>query len=214
MNMRAVQEIKPVHRMPMSHQTNTINQQAAFEINDIFKALKIIFPSSFKSNYPDDMSLQQGKKMWVRAFIENSVSNEEQIKCAMRKARLHGEFMPTIGTFIGWCKPSAEEMGLPSAERAYREACCKVRDYGSAVYSHVAVKLATKETGTWLLKQYPAYQSRPIFMKHYAQLVERVLRGELLSAPLPALPEKIEYRKPSKEIEDHYLAIIKALVRL
>ena len=58
---------------------------------------------------------------WTKAFNENGINTLEQIKFGFAKARkLESNFLPSCGVFIGWCSPSAEDLGYPSEQQALK----------------------------------------------------------------------------------------------
>lgn len=101
-----------------------IDEFAKDIINKVFKSLAIIFPAwkhNWKSDDPSDPDkiLRSAKREWTKAFVENDICTMEQIKYGFSKARQsESDFLPSCGKFIGWCKPSPEDLGYPSEQRA------------------------------------------------------------------------------------------------
>lgn len=101
-----------LNRNVVSQQPAQLNPEAAYNINDVFKALEATFPA-FKHAFPTDEKLSFGKKVWTKSLIENGVTSIEQISTGMRRARAsESDFVPSVGRFISWCKPQAEDFGL------------------------------------------------------------------------------------------------------
>ncbi len=92
----------------------------------MFTQLSIIFPAwkhNWKSDDPTnpDKILNLAKMEWTKAFNENGINTLEQIKFGFAKARkLESNFLPSCGVFIGWCSPSAEDLGYPSEQQALK----------------------------------------------------------------------------------------------
>jgi len=121
-----------------SPQSNENIRQEEMFINNLFSSLSGIFPSM-------DVGprLQIIKNEWTKAFIEQNISTMEQLERGLRKCRQStNRFMPSVGEFISWCKPSAEELGLPSLLSAFEEAVKNARyekDKHYQSWSHRAV---------------------------------------------------------------------------
>jgi len=104
------------------------DQDADF-INKLFKSLFAAKPG-WRASYPGlnglelDKAVEVTKKSWTKAFYENGINSDEQVKTAMRQARKDpNKYLPSVGEFMEWTKPNPEDYGLPDAESAYREAC-------------------------------------------------------------------------------------------
>jgi hypothetical protein len=192
----------------------SLSREAAYDINAVFKSLKAVFPT-FRLTFPDDESLRIGKKVWVRTLLECNVTTLEQIALGMKKARASGDFMPSAGKFASWCHVSAEDVGLPSAEAAFREAVGNLGVFITAKWSHAVVLEAVKLTTCYTLKNSQERDARAIFCKHYAEVVARYMRGESISANAPKTIAAVpEYRPARADVERSYLAQIKQMVGL
>lgn len=209
--MRSVSQVVKSHSFPQSHSADVVSlsEQTAYDINDIFKSLKAIFPT-FKLTFPDDEALRIGKKVWVKTLLEGKITSHEQIRIGMKKARASGDFMPSAGKFVDWCRVTAEDMGLPSREAAFREAIGNLGIFITAKWSHPAVLEAVKNTTCYTLKNSTEKNARVEFYRNYAVMVERVRRGENLQVDIPkAITAVPEYRKARPEVEQFHLGKMK-----
>lgn len=123
-------------------------------------------------------------------MIENNVSSDLMVKMGMAKARATREpWLPSPGQFCEWCKPTAQDLGLPSIEQAFNEARIELRMHSAyRKWSHPAVYLAAASVGIFELKslgdrsgQYKEIRSR--FAAAYNEEIERVKRGEIVEIP-------------------------------
>ena len=192
----------------------SLNEQAAYDINDIFKSLKAIFPT-FKLTFPDDESLRIGKKVWVKTLLEGKITTHEQIRIGMKRARASGDFMPSAGKFADWCRVTASDMGLPCREDAFREAIGNLGVFITAKWSHPVVFETVKQSTCYALKNNTEKDARALFYRNYAIMVERVRRGERLDIDVPkAITAKPEFRPASPAVEQSYLDNMKKMVGL
>ena len=98
-------------------------EQSAFQsedfINKVFKSLQMVFPA-WRNSIRDDSELAQIKKMWLRTFIDEKITSQEEISRGLKGARNHDSpFFPSIGQFIKWTKPVATEKPRVN-EQAYQ----------------------------------------------------------------------------------------------
>lgn len=95
---------------------------------------------------------------------------------------------PTLPEFRALCTPSAEDLGLPGLDAAYREAANADRDHA---WSHPAVYVATQAVGLFELRTLTQDKSRPLFERAYEIACRRVIAGETLTAPIPVGLQKL-----------------------
>jgi len=214
--MKSMNQLARSHRVPVHPvaDVTSLNQQAAYDINDIFKSLRAVFPT-FRLTFPDDESLRVGKKVWVKTLLEGKITSLSQIAVGMRRARASGDFMPSAGKFAEWCRPTAEDLGLPSREAAYAEAIGNLGQIITAKWSHAAVFEAVKITTCYTLKNSAERDSRALFYRNYAVMIDRLMHGEILSAVVPkAITAVPEFRAAPPEVERDYLDQLKRKVGL
>lgn len=108
------------------------------------------------------------------------------------------EWPPSAPQFRALCENrTPEAFGLPSEEKAYREATRNAHPgmAGVANWSHEAVYHAAKETGFYNLNKLRMEDSRKLFLRNYAIACRMVMAGEKLK-PMPlALPAEAKGRR-------------------
>lgn len=168
----------------------TTDPESARIVNLLFTELKAIYPA-WKQAWPDRTAEDAAKTSWTKAFTAANLSNIQQIKYGVEHCRADGSpFMPSSGQFLQWCKPSPELLGLPSADKAYLQACAASHPTADVSLLHPAVYHAACETGLFLLGNQPESKSRPVFDRAYALTMDMVITGEVLREIPKALPEK------------------------
>ena len=103
------------------------------------------------------------------------------------------EWPPAAGQFRALClELDPEDFGLPTEDKAYREACRRAYRAGPALdkpWSHPAVCHAALETGFHTLSTLKEDASRKLFARNYAAACRMVMDGQpLRSIPL-GLPD-------------------------
>ncbi|RDH41426.1 replication protein P [Zooshikella ganghwensis] len=172
-------------------------------INGVFKELKGCC-SAWSYTFPDTETLKVVKQQWIKTFIENGISSDQQINIGMAKVRKLGSpYVPTPGEFVRYCQPQPEDYGLPSAEIAYREACQYSHNPTGAKWSHEAVYQAAKATGWFELKVMEERRILPLFERNYEIVTRRVLAGEPLSSIPKALPGQV-HKTPAERNKAYY----------
>ncbi|GAB3484315.1 replication protein P [Azotobacter salinestris] len=173
-----------------------IDRGTASVVNALFCELQSVFPA-WRQAWPDDKALESAKKTWIKGFMAAGINTLEQIRFGIEQCRRSGsDFAPSVGKFIAWCQPTPEMLGLPNADRAYREACANAHPAASRDWSHPAVHHAACETGFYELASLPEERSRKLFERNYAATVRMVLAGEPLREIPKALPERVSICTP------------------
>lgn len=91
---------------------NNINGDVKILVDQVFKQLASIFPA-WQQAWKTQQAIDTAKKEWVKAFIENDVNTVDQLRHGFKKARASDSvFLPSVGKFIKWCKPSLEDFGI------------------------------------------------------------------------------------------------------
>ncbi|WP_271270509.1 replication protein P [Aliamphritea hakodatensis] len=160
--------------------------ETAKHINKVFKALQSVSPA-WKAAFPSSEALNEARRSWTKAFIDAGLSDMGMIELGISRARQDpSDFFPSPGKFIAWCFPTPEELGLPSLEAAYREACNNAHRISQHRWSHGAVYQAGKESDWTKLRSEVQRYSFPVFKKVYSEICIRALRGEQFQMPVPA----------------------------
>lgn len=166
-----------------------IDPESAQIVNLLFAELKAVHPA-WRLAWPDVDTEKSAKRSWTKALTAAGLQSIEQIRYGIERCRASGTpFMPSAGQFLEWCKPTPENMGLPSADRAYLQACSASHPAADASRLHPAVWHAACEAGLYVLARQPESKSRPVFLRAYAMTLEMIVRGESLR-PMPAPPER------------------------
>lgn len=168
--------------------TKSLSAEMAEQFNVFFEEVKACFPAWAQSG----VSEQQLKKTWAKGFVENGIVSINQVQCGLVKARkVNRPWLPSIGEFCSWCQFSFEQFGLPSVEAAFREAC-RNHAFSDSEYSHAAVFVATRETGSWTFKTQSSDNVKKVFERNYEIAANRVISGEDLNCFMPkALPAEV-----------------------
>lgn len=180
-------------------------------INELFKELRSI-RSAWRQAWPDKETYQAAKRQWYQAFLEEGICSQGQVAFGMAQARKQpGDFIPSPGQFIEWCKPSPEMLGLPPLIKAHREACRNAHPgmAGQGNWSHDAVWHAAKECGFESLNRLATELSLKLFERNYAIAVRRILAGQ----PLQPMPSAITHHTPVRstpEVGREALAALRA----
>lgn len=105
-----------------------VNENAEKLVDALFENLLRLFPAARHTVLatPDDVVAM--KRQWIMAFVENGITNVEQVRAGMRMARQQEtDFWPSCGKFIGWCRDSQRgASGLPTDD----EVMAEFRRYG------------------------------------------------------------------------------------
>jgi len=177
-------------------QPRRIDPATAEVVNKLFAELQSIFPA-WRQAWPDDRSLAAAKRSWTKAFMGAGVSALEQIRFGLERCRRSGQdFIPSVGKFIQWCRPTPELLGLPSADAAYRAACRIAHPAADRSGVHPAVYHAACETGFYELASLPEEKSRRLFDRAYELTVQMIMSGQPLREIPKALPEMVSIQTP------------------
>lgn len=180
-------------------------------INELFKELRSI-RSAWRQAWPDKETYRASKQQWFQAFIEEGICTQGQIDFGMTQVRKQaGDFIPSPGQFIEWCKPTPEMLGLPPLAAAHREACRNAHPgmAGQGKWSHDAVWHAAKECGFESLNKLDTGLSLKLFERNYTITIRRLLDGLPLQAMPKALPAQAQ-AKITPEVAQGALAKLRA----
>lgn len=153
----------------------------------IFARFHHIYTHRFESAYGDESTLNMAKREWAMSLLGTST---EQIEFALERCKREYAWPPTIAEFLKLLEPNPEDLGLPSVELAYQEACLHAHDPLQHTWSHPCVQLAARDTGYFKLRNDAERTTKPIFKATYELLCKRLLAGEAFTLPTPQdLPE-------------------------
>lgn len=172
-----------------------IDSGSAQVVNALFRELQACFPA-WRQAWPTDEAMATAKKTWIKGFAAAGINTLEQIRYGIEQCRLMpSDFMPSVGRFIELCKPTPEMLGLPTADKAFDEACRKAHPaMQGSKWSHQAVYHAAAESGFYNLNTLPMDASRKLFERNYAIACRMLIEGKPLRAIPLALPESVTTR--------------------
>ncbi|MGE8328876.1 replication protein P [Pseudomonas urmiensis] len=151
-------------------------------VNALFKELQAIFPA-WKQAWPDDESLATAKRSWIKAFIVAQINTIEQIRFGIERCRALGRsFAPSVGEFVTMCQPTAEMLGIPSHNKAFREALENLHPSRAACrsWSHEAVRHAALQCEMHNLGELPPDKASAIFDRAYDITIRMLVQGQQL----------------------------------
>lgn len=136
----------------------------------------------------------------------------EQIACGLVALSERGDdWPPSAPEFRKLCTGnSAESLGLPSVDQAYRQACAIAHPAADRAGVHPVVYHAACETGFYELQHLAQDKSRKLFERAYSLTVKTVMAGGPLREIPKALPETVSVRTPEKGREG--IAALRAAV--
>lgn len=188
---------------PFAQEKYIISPDDISFINRLFRELKAIFPA-YNQAIPNDDVERDVKKSWVKALQEAGLTSTSKVKFGLKRARAAGKpFLPAVAEFCKWCQPLPEDVGLPCIELAFIEARNNYRFSTVVDWSHPAIAIAAKKTGSkgFNLSDEGAMD---IFTKHYLHSINRVFHGEDLSGEVyKELPIKETPRSSKEDVEKH-----------
>ena len=155
--------------MSLVTQNSTESKALTLEVmNRLFQSLQRICPG-FRAAWTTQEDYEGAKQEWLKAFHDAHLNDVALIKQGLDRLRLSPTpFVPSSGEFIALCQPTAEELGLPPVDIAYREAVRPIaRSVGSC--SGIGIRRITGLTFHLLPPQIgldaealqPAVEARP-----------------------------------------------------
>ncbi|OWF68937.1 replication protein P [Yersinia alsatica] len=191
-----------------------VPEQAADIFNELFRQLKAAFPALMTS-IKDQRDLNELRRQWVLAFIENGITNMDQVDAGMKIARQQATpFLPSPGQFIAWCKQGATRAaGLPDADELYDMVMdyAKRRDMFSSAEafpwpSNPAYWMVTKLYSQQRVQGLSEQDLRKRCGKELADMSKRIESGEPIPAPVVQIP-KLHIPVSSEKALDHIAAL-------
>ncbi|EOV0796544.1 replication protein P [Yersinia enterocolitica] len=187
-----------------------VPEQAAQIFNELFRQLKAAFPALMTS-IKDQSDLNELRRQWVLAFIENGITSIDQVNAGMKIARQQDTpFLPSPGQFIAWCKQGATRAaGLPDADELYDMVMdyAKRRDMFSSAEafpwpSNPAYWMVTKLYSQQRVQGLSEQDLRKRCGKELADMSKRIESGEPIPAPVVQIP-KLHIPVSNEKALDH-----------
>lgn len=114
--------------------------ESADIINQIFKALKLIFPA-WRQNFKTEKEYLETKALWLETLIDEKINTQEKIDLGLKGAKNHDSpFFPSIGQFIKWSQKAKPRVN----EQAYHPYQHKLRPHTDDEYKDFAKKGLSK----------------------------------------------------------------------
>jgi hypothetical protein len=148
-------------------------------VNTLFKELQAIFPA-WKQAWPDDASLRTAKRSWIKAFMAEGINQLEQIRFGIERCRSLGtDFAPSVGKFIKLCLPTPEMLGIPSHDKAFREALENAHPsrFSNRTWSHSAIRHAALQCEMHNLGDLAPEKASKIFDRAYDITIRQLVAG-------------------------------------
>lgn len=164
-------------------------------IDELFDRVRGIC-SGWKQAWSTPAVMGKAKEEWLAEFMSAGLNQRELIDNGVRVLRQSkSPFVPNPATFVDWCY-SADQLGLPSLEAAYREALAKTHPASveTARWSHAAVYHAAARTGFSKIQSLPRDLGLKALEEQYSKIRREIARGNNLP-PIPmaslAAPRKV-----------------------
>ena len=161
-----------------AEQKQLITEQTIAFVNRVMKTILANSPAWSVSLKGTD-SINDYRQQLVKAFLENSIAQMKQVELGLQRIRKEPtNFLPSVGQFIAWCKPTAEAIGCPDVNDAYTEACRY--KYSKKTLSHPCIAYALAKISMYELSTKTEKQTKPRFEKLYQQAIELFYNGDPL----------------------------------
>ena len=149
-------------------------------INQVFALFRLNYHNQYYAAWSDAQQLGQVKRLWLEALGHFS---SELILMGARRAIEGSDYLPTLNRMLSSCSEALGELGLPTANAAYEEACLAPSPKAEASWSHPIAYLAGRDTGWYLLANHARNEAWPAFQVHYNRWLRQALAGETLTIP-------------------------------
>lgn len=205
-------------RPESSSTTGSDEPLAAVVMIRLWRRMTEIYGRRWSSTYGigavDEQEVMTGTaRTWAKGLTPVGLAGIRRgLQCCLQRS---DPWPPTLPEFLELCRPTPEEVGLPSVDIAYRAACL------GNWRLHPVVWHAARTVGIWELRREPEHMTRPRFLAAYTSLLHRVLAGESLSGPttapalprLPPTPEGFERERELVRLGVNPIARLRAILR-
>jgi hypothetical protein len=201
----ATEVLKTLPNLPaepvQDNRARTPSAETATIVNTLFEELKSIFPA-WRQAWPNEKAESRAKRSWVKGFMKSGIFTIEQLRYGIEACRqLETDFAPSVGKFVKLCTPTAEDLGFPADDIAWREVVRHCANPGRHNWSHEAVRLAGDAVGWFNLRcsSIPEETLRKRFDHAYYQLRRRASLGLPLEQPRQGIEDQSEGRELTPE---------------
>lgn len=197
-------------------QKQAVKQQVAQVFNELFRQLKATFPAAI-ANFKEQSDLDEFKRQWTIAFIENGIRTLEQINIGMKIARQQtNPFLPSPGQFVQWCKQGDyTALGLPTDDELFDifKEYCSVRGWRRFNWqSNACYWMVTKIYTEMRNRNLSDSEVRKLCSSELKTMANRIKSGEKIPEPVQMIEQK--HIPTSKEKSLHNLAAIRERLNL
>lgn len=177
---------KPNVEREKAHSTG--NGTASQEVIDaLFDGMRNLYGAKFEKSWGEfDEHGVWGAEL-AHLAIEHLERGFHRLRREIRDAARSGDtaWPPQPAAFAAMCEPRPEDMGMPTVDAAWREACDHSHDPTGWRWSHEAVRMAGQAVGWREIHGTTAQSVRARlesrFARQYGALVNRVMAGEELT---------------------------------
>ncbi|WFS20611.1 replication protein P [Pseudomonas sp. 905_Psudmo1] len=201
----AIDVVKTLQSLPPEQVCDSVAKKPTDEtariVNTLFDELKSIFPA-WRQAWPNDAAEKRAKRTWVKGFMKSGIFTIEQLRYGIEACRaLETDFAPSVGKFVKLCTPTAEDLGFPADDSAWREVVRHCANPGRHTWSHESVRLAGEAVGWFNLRcsSIPEETLRKRFDHAYYQLRRRESLGLPLEQPRQGIEDQSEGRELTPE---------------
>ncbi|HHR6458280.1 TPA: replication protein P [Providencia alcalifaciens] len=197
-------------------QKQAVKQQVAQVFNELFRQLKATFPAAI-ANFKEQSDLDEFKRQWTIAFIENGIRTLEQINIGMKIARQQtNPFLPSPGQFVQWCKQGDyTALGLPTDDELFDifKEYCSVRGWRRFNWqSNACYWMVTKIYTEMRNRNLSDSEVRKLCSSELKTMANRIKSGEKIPEPVQMIEQK--HIPTTKEKSLHNLAAIRERLNL
>jgi hypothetical protein len=183
----------------------TLNPKSCQLVDLIFGKF-LLLCRGFDSLYSDINRLKAEKTLWFSYFTKHGITEETQVRRALERLETWGYANPPqLGLFMTWCKPSFEEMGFPSVERAYLISLKLNQQFAESLNLDAKVETvirhAINQIDALTYRMMPATEAKKAFSHYYMVALRQFEEGELKLIE-KALPEKANNHPVDREKAD------------
>ncbi|EJD6044722.1 DNA replication protein [Providencia rettgeri] len=185
-------------------QKQAVKQQVAQVFNELFRQLKATFPAAI-ANFKEQSDLDEFKRQWTIAFIENGIRTLEQINVGMKIARQQtSPFLPSPGQFVQWCKQEDfTQLGLPTETELYElfKKYCSVRGWGRFNWpSNACYWIVTKAYSEMRSRNLTDSEVRKLCASELKVMANKIKSGEKIPEPMFQLESAVIPTKRDKAL--------------
>lgn len=153
----------------------------------VFARFMTIYGHKFKSTFDSAEEIIVAKREWALSL---SRYTEAELVAAVNLCKEKFAWMPSIAEFISVLHEVSDNLGLPSVEEAYEEACMHAGNPRQHDWSHPVVYHAGRNSDWFRVRTEDKQDIFPTFDSHYRMLCQRFAAGERFEVPNPvALPD-------------------------